>query len=91
MRSGTHRDFRPLGQQRGHRVDQRGVDQRLVALHIDHDRVVGQAQQGGRFGEPVAAGWMRGVGFQGFDMMRAAGVQDARIVGRHHDPRRRRA
>ena len=36
---GAHAGVGARGQQGGHGVDEGGVDQRLVALHVDHDVV----------------------------------------------------
>ena len=47
-------------EQRGAGVDQRRLDQRLVALHVDHQRVAVQAEQRAGLGQAVAAGGVVG-------------------------------
>jgi hypothetical protein len=61
------------------------VDQRLVALHVDHDVVAVQAQRGAGLGQAVAAA---GVVFARQHRLHAvfgAGLQDGGAVTGHHD------
>ena len=73
----------------GHRVDQRRVDQRLVALHVDHDGVVGQrraaSQASASRSLPLA--WSSRVSTASTPW-RAAGVR--RCARRRRRPRRAR-
>ena len=81
---GSHAGAGTLLQQGGDLVDQRRVDQGLVALHIDHQVVTVQAQQGAGFGQTVAARRVVGAGQNGFDAILSAGLQNGRAVGYHH-------
>ena len=80
----AHAGFGPRGQQRCHGVDQGGGDQRLVPLHIDHDVVRLQAQQGAGFGQTVAAGRVVAAGHHRFDAVVHTGLDDGLVVGSHH-------
>jgi hypothetical protein len=65
---------------RRHGIDQFGVDQRLVALHVDDDLVAIEAQLLAGFGQPVGAAGMVLAGQDGFDAVRLAGRNDRCIV-----------
>ncbi|MCY1365112.1 hypothetical protein D9M69_519460 [compost metagenome] len=84
MRGGAHDAVGAALELRRHRVDQRGLDQRFIALHIDHRFIVGQAEQGAGFGQAVAARRVVGAGQQDRDAMGLAGLHDADIVRGHH-------
>ena len=86
LAQGGHAALRVGGQVLRHLVDHGGRDQRLVALHIDHDVVVGQAQLLGHFLQPVRAGGMIGAGHHHLALV-AHGVADALVVGGHQHPR----
>src|SRR5690606_10824320 len=76
------------GKQVGHGIDDVRVDERFVALHIHHDGVIGQAQQGSGLGEAVGAGGVVGSREQGLEAMCLNGSCDGVVVGGHHHARR---
>ena len=51
----AHAGLRPVGQQLRDIAHQRRVDQRFIALHIDDDFILCQAQHMAGFGEAIAA------------------------------------
>jgi len=55
MRRRRQGTFRVLGQMRRYRVHQTRIDEWLVALHIDDDRVVGPPLLDGHLGETIGA------------------------------------
>ena len=64
------------------RAIERGRDQRLVALHVDHDVVVREPEQRSGFGEAVGAGGMIGARHHAADRRAAAHRGgDALVVG----------
>ena len=84
VRGGAHHAIRALLQLVGHGLDQRRVDQGLIALYVHDDVIISQAKQGAGFCQTVAAG---GVVLPGQDDANACGLaclDDAGIVCRHH-------
>ena len=67
-------------------ADQRGFEQRLVALDVDHDRLVFELQLRGSLREPVGAGRVVGAREHSIDPVLRRGHANALVVGRHHDP-----
>ncbi|MNL37960.1 hypothetical protein D3C87_1601390 [compost metagenome] len=84
MDGGAHRGLRSRGQRGGDGVDQRGVDQRLVALHVDDDRVTVESELFAGFGQPVGAAGVVLAGEQRLDAVRLAGVDDGSVIAGHH-------
>ena len=76
------------GEQIRHGANQRGRQQRLVALDVDDDGIVGQAELPCGLGQTIRAGRMIGRGEAGRDAVRLDGGLDPRIVGRDDDARR---
>ena len=68
-------------EQGGAGVDQQRIDQRLVALHIDHHVVAAQAELDAGLGESVAAAGVVDAGQQRTHAMQLAGRDDACMVG----------
>jgi len=62
------------------------LEQRFVALHIDHDGVVAEAQHARGLGQSIGAGCVIGAREDGFDAVSCDDVDDALVVGRDHDP-----
>ena len=75
-----------VSQQVGALADQRRVDQRLVALHVDDDVVAVQAQQRAGLGQAIAAAGVVDAREHGLDAVLRAGV-DARARRRRRPPR----
>jgi hypothetical protein len=59
-----------------------GVDERLVALHVDDDVAV---ERRGDFGESIGAGFVRGLGQPDLAAEIVDARRDAQIVGRDDD------
>jgi hypothetical protein len=78
-----------LGERMREAADEIGRDQRLVALDVDDQLVVGQGERLGRLREAVGARGMVGAGHDGIAAVRARRGGDALVVGR--DPHRGRA
>ena len=85
MRGRAHHAFGVLRKQLGAGADQTGLDQRLVALHVDDEVVAVEAEQFARFGEAVAAGRMIGARQQRTDAMSGASSDDVRVIGGDDD------
>ncbi len=68
--------------------DQRGVEQRLVALHVDDDLVVGEAQQLRGLGQAVGARRVIGARHARRDAVRDDRIAHALVVGGDDDARR---
>ena len=83
---GTHACFRAFCQQLCNGNDQRGLDQRLVALYIDHNGVVRQFQQVAGLRKPVAATGMSNVCKDKLDTVRVACIANINMVRRNHHP-----
>ena len=60
-------------------------DQRLVALHIDDDRIAMPAKLLDDLGQPIGAGRMVAARHQRGDFVRLGGGPNFRMVGRHPD------
>ena len=88
MGGGAHAGFGSLPtvvlQQGGHGVDECGVYQRFVALHVDNDIVTLQPQLCAGLGQPVTAAGVVGAGHDGIHPMGCAGLQNAGVVCSHH-------
>ena len=80
-----HAGVRLSGQEGGDLVDQARVYQGFIALHIDHNPVCRQPQEGACFGKAVAPRGMVGSCQDGFDLMVCAGGTYGLAVGCHHD------
>lgn len=72
--------FRMLRQVGGHLIDDHRRNQRLVALHIDHDGICCQAKLSSDLGQAISARFMVGTGQQYFGAERTAGFDDAGVV-----------
>ena len=84
VRGGAHAGVGRICQQLGHGVGQGGVHQRLIALHVDHNRVVRQAQNVAGLGQAVAAAGVVGAGQHRFNAVRLAGSNDLGAVACHY-------
>ena len=84
MRGGTHAGARGLRQQLRNGEHQFGVNEGFIALHVDDDIVVIQAEQMAGFSQSVAAGGMVGAGQDGGHTVLVAGVNNGRTVAGHH-------
>ena len=73
--------------QRGHATDQRRIEQRFVALDIDHDFVVRQTKLVGGFRETIGAGRVIGARHARGNAMGRNGITYAHIVRGHDDAR----
>ena len=69
-----------------HLVDDRGRNQRLVALYIDHDMIIGQPQGLSHFLQAIRTGRMRSGGHTVFSAKTVRCAGDALIVGGNHHP-----
>ena len=87
VRHRAHHALAALGEQGGAGIDQRRLDQRLVALHVDDDLVVAQAERVARLGDPIAAVGMMRRRQQRSDAVRGAGRDDLGVVRGDDDAR----
>ena len=85
MASGRHRGVRVCAQLVGNLTDQRGLEQRLVALHIDHDRLVIERKLRRGFGQAIGASGMIVTGDDGIDAVLGGRGADSPIVGGDDD------
>jgi hypothetical protein len=69
----------------GHAIHERGIEEGLVALHVDDDVAVGEPQACGGLGEPVGAGRMVLARHADLDAMALARIAHHRVVGGDHD------
>jgi hypothetical protein len=67
------------------RAINRGIDQGLVALHVDHRRVVAPAGQLDHLGQAIGAAGVIGPRQQDPQTMPLGGGQHVRVVGGHQD------
>ena len=81
---GAHARLRGVGQHLGHGVDECGVDQRLIALHIDHHGIAVQAEQGAGLGQAVAAARVVRVGQNSANAVGGTGIGNGGAVSGHH-------
>ena len=72
MGQGAHAAIGAIGQQLRHRINGGRIDQRLIALHVDHDVLVLQAQRIAGFCQTVAAGGVIAAGQNGLNLVRFA-------------------
>ena len=84
MRRGAHHAIGCAGQRLGTGIDQAGVEQGLVALDIDDDGLVGQAEQAAGLGQAVAAGAVVLASEDAAHRVGLAGRGNARVVTGHH-------
>jgi hypothetical protein len=81
-----------LGERRGDGSDQARLDQRLVALHVHHDRVGRDAERARRLGDAVgAAGMVHGGHGPPSSRAQRRARGDVLVVGGDHHLRRRRS
>ena len=87
MGGGGHR-CPAVGQGGGGLADEFGIDQRLVALHVDDDGLRRQAEDLCGFGQAGGAAFVAVGGEHGFDAVRLAGRLNFGGVGGDDDARR---
>ena len=85
MRRSAHHAVGSFEQELGATRQQGRIDQGLVALHIDDDLVVGQAQDLAGLGQAVAAAGVVAACQHGAHAMRGAGLHHALVVACHDD------
>jgi hypothetical protein len=85
MGDGAHRAVGMRVQQRRTARDQRGWDQRLIALHVDDDLIPVQTQMRAGLGQTVTAADVVASCHQGLHAVLHAGLDDATVVGGDHD------
>jgi hypothetical protein len=74
-----------MGQQLRHCIHQSHINQRLIALHVDYDCIVSQAQQAARLSQSVAAAGVVARGHDSSNIKESALVNDFLAVsGNHH-------
>jgi hypothetical protein len=85
MRRSGDRRLRITLQGRGHGFDQRGLEQRLIALDIDHDVGVVPMQARGHFCDPVGTAGMIPARQDGIETVSACRGYNPFVIGGHPD------